>query len=81
MSTEPSAFLLNPLSNESTVSRVAFARSRLGQASTRTVVPSVWLGTLRYLMMKIMEVTALCGYYTIVPMTPNAFGIGTQAAA
>jgi hypothetical protein len=31
--------------------------------------------------MKIIEVTALCGYHTMVAMTPNAFGIGTQADA
>ena len=40
-----------------------------------------WLGLLRLLMMKIMEVTALCGYYTMVPMTLNAFDVGTQADA
>jgi hypothetical protein len=39
------------------------------------------LGLLRHLKMKIIEVTALCGYYTLVAMTPNAFGIGTQADA
>jgi hypothetical protein len=31
--------------------------------------------------MKIMEVTALCGCYTMVAMTQNAFGIGTQVDA
>jgi hypothetical protein len=30
--------------------------------------------------MKIMAVTALCGY-TMVAMTPNAFGIGIRADA
>jgi hypothetical protein len=37
-----------------------------------------WLELLRLLMMKIIEVTAL-GNYTMVEMTLNAFGIGTQA--
>jgi hypothetical protein len=32
-------------------------------------------------MMKTVEVTALCGYYRMVAMKPNVFGIGTQIDA
>ena len=29
----------------------------------------------------VVELTGLCGYYTMVAMTPHAFGVGTDADA
>jgi hypothetical protein len=48
------------------------AEVRRIRASDRRARVGPGLGLLRHLKMKIIEVTALCGYYTLVAMTPNA---------